>query len=574
MNKVESSAIIANSADQWNSLWSNQQRIDWSLTSLNNVYKRIIKLLSLEQNVRILDLGGGPGLLGKMLQIENGLEVTICDHSSVALQLAIEKGLKTQFCDLFINLPALDHQDIIIATEFLEHLPNAHRDLLLSYISKEQKLALLSIPDYRLGPEEESQYTIKWTAIEFKNYLKQYWENVRIECIDGYLLGICGWPAKPFSLTVCTPVRDEAEDLQKTLASFRAVADEIVVGIDPRTTDNSREIAERYAEVVFDLVDPEGPEDDKAPAGGIHFSWIRNQCIEKASSEWIFMTEAHERLHKGIDPLLHLEQLPQGTKVVFVWRTSEGQRWGFPWIFRKRDDIYFSRSTHNQLHFPQNALVVKLPQVETLHERQIDNAIKRQKQRKVQNRKTLMEDWYCNENLDSLYYLGSEWRSYDTNRTKERLEQLLALPPKNGALRYQARLILAKMYYQERDLMAARTALLGCIKEDWCRIEHWIWLGDIATLQENYEEALQFYLYASTRIQNPPFTLWWIDDNSYRLLPAQRLVSTYVELNRLPEALTWAEKAVTLLTDDTPEEIRNEHIRNVNLIREALDDQL
>ena len=571
MSTIEESAALANSKSSWDVLWNIEERRDYSLVSLGNVYLRILYLLPKELDIKVVDLGGGPGLLANMVQQENKLEVIVVDHSTVALELAKNKGLKVQECDLAINLPVIEKGSIVTATEFLEHLPNNQQDLLMEYLFLQASALLVSIPDYRLGPDEEEQHTIKWTAVQFKKYLERFWANVRVECIDGYLLGVCTKDPKPFTLTVCTPARDEAEDLQKTLASFRAIADEIVVGIDPRTTDNSREIAERYAEVVFDLVDPEGPEDEKVPNGGVHFSWIRNQCIDKSSSDWIFMTEAHERLSKGTDVLLGLHQLPEGTKVGFVWRTSDGQRWGFPWLFKNRSDIRFKRSTHNQLEFPSGALTVKLPQIETIHERAKNNALKRIQQRKIQNRKTLMDDWRCNENLDSLYYLANEWRPYNSEKTKERLEQLLSLPAKNGPLRYQSRLISAKMYYKEDNFIAARSMLLGCTNEDWSRIEHWLWLGDLAYSQKNYEEALQFYLYSSTRINNPPFTLWWIDDISYSYLPAQRLTVTYAILGNLQQALYWAEKTVDLLGDNIPEAIYNECVANVKAIREAID---
>jgi len=45
------------------------------------------------------------------------------------------------------------------------------------------------------------------------------------------------------TVSLCMIVLDEAETLQRAIESVQPIADEIVVGIDDRTTDDSDEIA-------------------------------------------------------------------------------------------------------------------------------------------------------------------------------------------------------------------------------------------------------------------------------------------------------------------------------------------
>jgi len=386
-------------------------------------------------------------------------------------------------------------------------------------------------------------------------------------------------------LSVTMPCRDEGADLEATLASFRGVADEIVIGIDPRTVDNTREVAEKYADVIFDLKDPEGPKDDETPDGGVHFGWIRNQCMDRCTGQWIFMTEGHERLISGWETLLSLNNLNQAIKVGFVLRTGHDQQWAFPWLCKNQKDIRYKRKTHNVLDYPDGSYVVQLPTIRTLHDRVHDRELSRAEQRKTQNRLTLLEDWRANRNENSLHYLGTEWREYDPVRARSYMEEYIRLPRKNGAMRYHTRLQLAKLYAQEAEeaakkgeqakvkeiLAQARETLMGCSGDDWSRTEHWVWLGDLAFNEEKYEEALQFYLYAGTKVGEPPFTLWWVDLSCYSWMPCQRLAMCFGELGRLKDSLYWARKVLELLPDNAAAWAFEEAQANINLLEETIE---
>ena len=197
-----------------------------------------------------------------------------------------------------------------------------------------------------------------------------------MEVYGPYLLGIVGPAAKKqVTLSMTLPVRDEARDLEKVLASFRGVADEIVVGVDPRSVDRTREIAEEYADVVFDLTELRGPPEERVPEGGFHFSHARNQCLDRCTSDWIFMTEGHERLISGLDTLLELGSvMPEDAQVGYVWRRGASQQWGYPWLYKRECGFRYERAIHNELRYPADTNVVQLPQVVTLHERSKENA--------------------------------------------------------------------------------------------------------------------------------------------------------------------------------------------------------
>lgn len=85
-------------------------------------------------------------------------------------------------------------------------------------------------------------------------------------------------------LSVCYIVRDEERLLPGSLASVKRIADEIIVGIDSKTTDRSEQIARAAGARVY------------------HFEWqddfakARNFGLRKAKREWILVIDADERL--------------------------------------------------------------------------------------------------------------------------------------------------------------------------------------------------------------------------------------------------------------------------------------
>lgn len=588
MNEVETKAREANSVDRWNGIWAEEGTESWRGKALEPVYARIAQLVP--KGAHVADLGGGAGILAQRLYTEREAEVEVWEQSAAARAL-VPVGIDTHDIDLerfretfphsrFVNGVDEHGLGVVVATEVLEHLSVGAREEILDFVEgmlsvSAGSLAIFSVPNDRLGPDEEPQHTIRWTALEFLTFLRaRFGALARVEVYGPYLLGVVGEP-KGYTLSVTLPVRDEAVDLERTLASFRGVADEIVVGVDPRTTDASREIARKYAEVVFDLVEPRGVgEDQVMSVDGVHFSWLRNQCVERCSSEWIFMTEGHEELHEGQDALLGLQQLvPQGVQVIWVLRTGQGQQWGYPWLFRRDGGFRYKRATHNELQFPESAAQLVLPVVKTLHFRDHHRELVRREQRRYHNRITLLGDWMKNQSPQSLFYLASEEREHSPEKAIAYLREFLDLKRRNGPMRYHARLILAKTLAIQGDREGAREVLMAATADDWNRSEHWMYLGDLAFEQEHFEEAYEYYRHAAIRIGRVPFTVWWIDLAAYSYLPAIRLAQTCGELGRGEEALYWAKKVRDLLPKDAPEVAFEEALANIALLEDAINGQ-
>lgn len=87
------------------------------------------------------------------------------------------------------------------------------------------------------------------------------------------------------TVSVAMVVRDSESVLQQTLGPLVSHVDEVVIGVDHRTTDRTREIATSLSAQVFNL--------DWFSFGN-SFAEARNRVLEKCTKEWILIIDDDE----------------------------------------------------------------------------------------------------------------------------------------------------------------------------------------------------------------------------------------------------------------------------------------
>jgi hypothetical protein len=97
------------------------------------------------------------------------------------------------------------------------------------------------------------------------------------------------------SLALAVIALNEEQGLPLTVASVRSYVDEVVVGVDRRTIDGTREALEEAT--VFDL----DFED---------FAQMRNDVVARVRSDWVLMLDADEILEGDPRPLLTRRRRP------------------------------------------------------------------------------------------------------------------------------------------------------------------------------------------------------------------------------------------------------------------------
>ena len=158
------------------------------------------------------------------------------------------------------------------------------------------------------------------------------------------------------TLSLCMIVKDEEYHLGECLEMARPFVDEVVV-VDTGSTDNTPQIIDRHADVrgEFEWVDD--------------FAAARNASLELASSDWVLVLDADERIDpagfSAIRAAMRRDEIDGFILKHFNYSDESGlERFqtdpdnpfskGYPWysvvpilrLFRRRADIYFVSPIH------------------------------------------------------------------------------------------------------------------------------------------------------------------------------------------------------------------------------------
>ncbi len=155
------------------------------------------------------------------------------------------------------------------------------------------------------------------------------------------------------TISACMIVKDEAALLPGCLESIRSWVNEIIV-VDTGSNDNTVSIAMSYGAKVFN----QQWEGD--------FSKHRNFSIEQATSDWVFIIDADERMcEEDVSRLKEVinsdEHSIVSINVFNVYSKSEKITTFLPSIrfFRRDLNLRYEGIVHNRLIFPENATIVR-----------------------------------------------------------------------------------------------------------------------------------------------------------------------------------------------------------------------
>ncbi len=131
--------------------------------------------------------------------------------------------------------------------------------------------------------------------------------------------------------------KDESKNIERCLESVKGIADEIVIG-DTGSRDNTKDIAKRYTNKVFDI----RWEHD--------FSKARNECMLYATKRWIFVIDADESIsRKDSDRIKQLTKEKKTAGYKFIQRNYSDKISGISWR-SSRDDNYDESSSFRGWH--------------------------------------------------------------------------------------------------------------------------------------------------------------------------------------------------------------------------------
>ena len=287
--------------------------------------------------------------------------------------------------------------------------------------------------------------------------------------------------------------RSDASGLERAILSALGEVDEIVVGIDERSDEETRRVAEAYANVIWSFF-AEDLEltDEEWKANKIHFANARNLGRKRVGAPWTLVLDTDEYLAKTVD--LRETVLAAGPVGAFAPSVQNG-------AFTMRDPQRLAHTSyrwwsasHNQLSYDAPQKNIDAVIVHDTSLRAAAEIARRTEQRKNGVHVDLSERAEKGD-LVALFHLAKQLLGENDEEGVKRAQEYRFKAEVHGPLadeRAWIALGCASLYYNkdnfvEAELWALRVMLDGPRQEAFCI------LGDIAEDRGDLAQALVWY---------------------------------------------------------------------------------
>lgn len=303
------------------------------------------------------------------------------------------------------------------------------------------------------------------------------------------------------SISACLIVKNESENLDTCLDSITGFVDEIIV-VDTGSSDNTIEIAKKYSDKVFEF---EWIDD---------FSAARNYSISKASSDFILIIDADEKLENGdvLNEFLNIQDSSFGAWLVNLDSYTHKNDSEFKYttqllrLFKNDKSYKFEGIIHEQIlpSILQNGKRIGNSDVYITHRGyDLDEARMRAKQER--NLKLLEKHISFNPNDGyNLFNLAKTYLAINNNeKAKVYFELALENCPKDGVVYPSCLNYYSVLLYKFKDFEKAIKLLNESIRINPNQAFAFYILGDICFELKKHIESKQFYTLLLYNIQNP-----------------------------------------------------------------------
>ena len=344
------------------------------------------------------------------------------------------------------------------------------------------------------------------------------------------------------SVSLVMVVKNEAKTLARAVSSVFEFVDEVIIGVDRSSSDNTYAIAKKWVKLSkmrngkgqvykFDWKDS--------------FADARNLAAQKATGDYIFVLDGHEYLLKeSLAPLQarfnqYKDQDVASFSMVIFLQDSPGKSKAFQHRLYKKGYQYVG-GIHNSLHLPGEPLTIGLGEVVIVHDRPESLAKERQAQRHEMYPRHFKKALEDNPNdLKANYYMGVWYANHrQWQPATEHFEKYLELSEWDIECAKVAG--FAGMCYRElENYDKARELLKKATNYRWDCAQAWIELGDVAAiLRDKLDPAedrdqidalvveAEFYYTCAARCKFPLDAVF-LDNDDYTWKPWVKLASLY-----------------------------------------------
>jgi hypothetical protein len=296
-----------------------------------------------------------------------------------------------------------------------------------------------------------------------------------------------------------------ATGLERTILSALGQVDAVLVGVDGRSDEETRKVAEAYADIVwsFGARDIELSEEEWA-SDRIHFSNARNLGRMQVQTPWVLVIDSDEYLDQGVPVDFRQVVTASGNEKVGAYSIQVacmGAEQMDPHRLARRECRWWS-DTHNQLAI--------LGEVEKCGGRIVQDISVRtdaENERRTRQRNVavdLLAEEASKGNLTALYHLAKHRIGTEQLVEGEKLAQDFRFRAEvHGPLSQQRgwlALGVAHMYYNLGGPKDIEQAELWCLRSmlDEPRMDAVCLLGDLAEERGDLKSALAWYEMACT----------------------------------------------------------------------------
>lgn len=392
----------------------------------------------------------------------------------------------------------------------------------------------------------------------------------------GFVGGVFYWSMEFFmeTLSVAMVVKDEGTTLESAIQSVLPIADELVIGVDRTSSDNTAEIAKKYASkgkyFEFDFEN--------------NFSQARNQALKRCDSDLIYILDGHEfcppdnhptplqmarmrhcdmEMEPPLTPISFLNHikkagLPDEFLVVCGTLAMNTDDSGIPQLFflqprlfKNHVGIEYASAVHNYLDNYNRERALGCPESILVHNMPPKREKQRKKQRKVMNFGGLYADVteerrkpLAEQSGRPFFYMGNSHADMGHPKKAVYWYEQYIKRSKFGEEHYQALQQLGVLYFRHlKEYDKAREYATRAVLMNWRRREPHILLGEMAEETGDLEESVHHY--DKCDVIPAPDTVMFCQGGVYSFLPDIKRMQLYKEMGRYNKAIEHAERALS-----------------------------
>ena len=340
------------------------------------------------------------------------------------------------------------------------------------------------------------------------------------------------------SISVCMIVKNEAETLDKALGSIKKIADEIII-VDTGSTDNTKEIAKKYTEKIFDFVWC----DD--------FSEARNFSFSKATKQYIMWLDADDFIfEQDAQKIIEFKKLRDLPDVVMLKYVT-----GYDENFKPEFSFYRERILKKSKNFvwqdPVHEVIIPSGQIQYLDASifHIKKSLSSHGDRNLKIYQNLIKNGKKFSPRQQFYYSRE---LYFNNLMDDAILQFKNFLSSNEGWvenNIEACLDLAKCFVIKGELNSALCVLFYSFVFSNPRGEILCQIGEIFIKQQKYDQAIFWFNLALGSSQNLKSGAF-VSSLYYDFIPALELCVCYYNKGDMEKAKMYHEMAKSLKPND------------------------